>query len=648
VTKPPDPDGARDRELGLFAPITRRDVLQGMGTAFAGALATPWIARAGKDEAAFPVLADDYPPARTGLRGSHPGSFEVAHARVLNGQRWTRPEVLDERYDLVVVGAGISGLAAAYFYRRAAGGDARILILDNHDDFGGHARRNEFQYAGRSHIGLGGSVFLEYSDYSDTTRGLLQELGVDIEAVVEQQDPDFIFGPLGLESGIYFDAAGYGRDVLVTGRLLPPGLVGPGGVPNLAPHVASLPLSAEARRGLHRLLTEPADHLPELPDDARPAALQRLSYQDFLVKRAGLSEEVAQLFHAFPKANWGLGADAVPTLDALLFGLPGLRGLGDWGRELEQQLGREAGIVGALLPDGNATIARLLVRALVPAVADGSTLEDVVAARFDYAQLDRPGSPVRLRLRSTAVHVDPLPGDAGSDVTYVRGGRAQRVRARNCVLACYNAMIPFLCPALPEAQQQALRYGQKTPLVSSNVLLREGALLKRAGAASFYSPGRLHTMAFAQGRTVGRYASGWNPAEPVVLHMIGALAPGTPGMSANQQFLEGRRRLLGMSFEDFEREIRSHLAGLFGAAGFDPASDILAITVNRWPHGYAYEANPLFDPDWPEGQAPNEIGRRRFGRIAIANSDAGYHAYVDGAIDQAQRAVEELVKAELV
>ena len=104
-------------------------------------------------------------------------------------------------------------------------------------------------------------------------------------------------------------------------------------------------------------------------------------------------------------------------------------------------------------------------------------------------------------------------------------------------------------------------------------------------------------------------------------------------------------QLLVTTFETFERQIRDQLVRMVAAGGFDPARDIEAITVNRWPHGYGYEYNPLFDPEWPEGQQPHVLGRKRFGRITIANSDSGATAYTDVAIDQAYRAVNELLAA---
>ncbi|HEY5656661.1 MAG TPA: NAD(P)-binding protein [Myxococcota bacterium] len=638
---------ARDRELGLFAPITRRDVLHGASAALIAAFAAPWASLASRAAA---DLDGEYPPARTGMRGSHPGSFEVAHDRARAGRTWRSPQVLDETYDLAVVGGGLSGLAAAYYYRAAAGKDARILILDNHDDFGGHARRNEFRQAGRTYAAMGGSVFLEYGHFSDVTHRLIRELGVDIAELLERQDLEFLNRPLGLRSGIYFDADTYGKDVVVQGDLFPLGRRDAKGVSELARRLEAMPLPEPVRRELERFLTQRADYLAEVPSAQKPAALSKLSYRDFLCKRAGLSDAAADLFQRSTHAYWGAGIDAVPAWNAMReWGLPGWRGLGAYGAGVEKELaGSFAAAEGAIFADGNASIARLLVRALIPGAAPGDDMHDVVRARFDYARLDRSGAPVRLRLGSTAVHVDRLAEDAGVDVTYVRGGSAQRVRARNCVLACDHAMIPHLCPALPQEQKRALGYGVRTPLVSSNVLLRSGAFLTRLGAAGFYSPGRLHSMAFALGPCEGRDASNWSVEGPTVLQLFAAIAPPVPGATIREQFRQGRKRLLGMSFEDFEREIREHLSGLLGATGFDAARDILAITVNRWPHGYAYQQNSLFDPEWPKGGAPYEIGRRRFGRIAIANSDAAWHAYVDGAVDEAHRAVEALRSAGMV
>jgi spermidine dehydrogenase len=637
----------RDRELGLFQPITRRDLLHGAGVAAVGAITAPLAAFSEEAEFAPEHAPDYYPPTRTHLRGNHEGSFEVAHARAWQGKQWPNPTRVDEGYDLVVVGGGISGLAAAYFYR-AAHKDARVLVLDNHDDFGGHAKRNEFHHAGERYLSIGGSVYLEHTRYGDVTLGLLDELGVDIARLRENQDEDFLHRPFGLESGVFFDSDHYGTDRLLTGPLLPFTLAGPDGEYRWREQVSRIPISAKARTELERFLSERTDYLADVPDAKKAAALSKMPYHDFLVKHAGLPDEAAGIYQRYLAVYAGVGADATAADYCMRGGLPGLRGLGTYGRALETEMSSyPAGTVGAYFPDGNATVPRLLVRALIPGVAAGENMEDVIGARFDYSSLDAPGSKVRIRLNSTAVHVDPPKADdEGVSVTYVRGGRAYRIRARDCVLAGYHEMIPHLCPQLPEEQKAALRYGVKTPLVSTNVLLRNGKALTGVGAAGFYSPGRFHTMAFAYGRSLGNHRQDWNPEKPITLHMIAAPGSEVHAGSMRDRFRAGRRRLYEMTFTDYEREVREHLAGMLGGGGFDPSRDVLAITVNRWPHGYAYDRDPLHDPEWREGEAPHEVGRRRFGRIAIANSDAGAAAYLDCAVDQAHRAVQELVADE--
>jgi len=637
----------RDRELGLFRPITRRDLLHGAGLAVVGSMTAPLAALSKEEEFEPERAADYYPPARTGLRGDHPGSYEVAHRRAWRGKKWQNPTDIDESYDLIVVGGGISGLAAAHFYR-AAHKDARILILDNHEDFGGCAIRNEFQHAGERYLANGGSVYLEYGDYSDITLGLLGEVGIDIERLIENQGPDSsLTRPFGMESGVYFDSEHFGRDQLMTGPLVPFTGTGPDGEYHWVKRVGDLPISAAAQGQLKRFLTQRTDYLADVPDAQKMEALSKISYHDFLVKHAGLPEEAARIYQRYTAPLFSAGTDAVPALDGLYLGMPGLRGLGDFGRAMEAELQKAAdnatGPGGAYFPDGNSTLPRLQVLKLIPGVSSAKNQEEVATARFDYARLDAAGSPVRLRLNSTAVHVDS--GDGGVAVTYVRGGRAYRARARDCVLACYNEMIPYLCPQLPEAQKEALDYGTKAPLVSTNVLLQNGKALEKVGAAGFYAPGRFHSAIFGYGLSLGDHHQDWNPNKPMVLHMIAGPGSEIASGSARERYREGRELLEGMSFTDYEREIREHLAGMLGGGGFDPARDIQAITVNRWPHGYTYERNSLYDPEWPEGQAPWEIGRQRFGRIAIASADAGGSALINVAIDQAHRAVTELVQS---
>ena len=230
------------------------------------------------------------------------------------------------------------------------------------------------------------------------------------------------------------------------------------------------------------------------------------------------------------------------------------------------------------------------------------------------------------------------------EIAYFRGGDVYTVRARACVLACWNMMIPYLCPELPQRQKEALRYPVKTPLIYANVALRNWRAFKALGIASAYAPGSyFSSLSLNAVVDIGDYKSPRAPDEPMLVRMV--RTPCQPGLPERDQNRAGQHDILNTTFETFERNIRDQLARILGIGGFDAASDIQAITVNRWPHGHAYEYNSLYDPIWPPGQAPNEIGRKPFGKIHIANSDAGAFAYANEAIDQGYRAVQEIVTA---
>jgi spermidine dehydrogenase len=638
-------DRHSDRRLGMDRPIQRRDVLQG---AMVGAVSTALGAVIGAADA----YADDlhtvsqdtpgyYPPRLAGLRGSHPGSFEAAHA-LRDGTFWESagaPPAPDESYDLCVVGGGISGLSAAYFYRER-NPDARILILENHDDFGGHAKRNEFVLDGRLSLMNGGTMGIDSpTPYSAVADGLLRALGVDPPALRKQSSDRNFYAARGMAKGIFFDRETFGADKLC---------VGAGSRPMEA-MLADAPLSERSKHDVARIYAGEGAAMPGLSDAAIKDRLSRISYEaylrDVLHVDAGALRVMQQLTHG----EWGVGIDAVPALDAWGFGYPGFD-------DLALRPGRaprmgytgggyaEGGSYSFHFPDGNASIARLLVRSLVPDAIPGNSATDIVTAPTDYAQLDKATNQVRLRLSSIVTLVRnqrAAAHTAGVEIVYFRFGKLRQVRARDCVLACWNGVVPYVCPELPAAQKEALRYQVKTPLLYVSVALRSWRAFATLGVSSVYYPAMYFANAALNAATnIGGYHSVADVDEPVLLHMV--RTPCSPGLSQRDQNRAGRAEMQTTSFEDFERHIRDQLARTLAAGGFDPASDITAITVNRWPHGYAYEYNSLFDPDWPTGQAPHEIGRKPCGRVAVANSDSGAGAYTDVAIDQAHRAVMEL------
>ena len=623
--------------------IDRRDFLDGV--ALAG------LARGVPARAAAADQPGYYPPLLTGLRGSHPGSFEAAHA-LRDGD--SGPGAITdsgETYDLIIVGGGISGLAAAWFHRQDNPG-ARILILDNHDDFGGHAKRNEFDLDGKLHLMNGGTMMIDSPrPYSKVAAGLLTALGIDPVALSAASLRPEIYQGLGV--GMFFDRASFGSDRLVPGVPAEP-------VPDdWRAFLARTPLSPLVRSEVLRIETGRIDYLAGLDDAARKDRLSRLSYRDYLADIAKVSPGTLAYYQQRTQGEWTTGIDAISALDCWGFGLPGFLGLGLVPRAHPRMSFTPAGYVEGgsdsfHFPDGNASIARLLVRALVPGAIPGRDATDVVTARCDYGRLDLPGNDVRIRLSSIVTRVRHVGDPAKAPLVEVQyrtggkgalvGGEAAALRGKSVVLACWNAMIPYLCPDLPAAQQAALHALVKGPLVYVSVALRNWQAFHRLGVWRVASPGSYFTSATLNWPVdIGSHRAERDPAKPILLFL--SRTPCSPGLPEHDQNRAGRAELLDTDFATFEREIRAQLQAMLGAGGFDAARDISAITVNRWPHGYSPEYNFLWQPDVPLTEQPHIIGRARFGRIVIANADSGGGAYTDIAIDQAWRAVQELRSA---
>ena len=647
-----------DRNLGMDRSISRRDLLLGMGALAASAFLP---SRAFADEMLRLERAGEvgpgYPPGLTGMRGSHVGSFEVAHQLAREGRRDWGPvrEPDADLYDLVVVGGGVSGLAAAHFYRKEHP-SARILILDNHDDFGGHAKRNELQASGRNIIGHGGSQSLmSPGSYSDVAKGLFADLGIQPKRLDAGYDSDF-YKRNGLTGGIYFDRETFGVDRTIPHPLM---MAFESWVPiarsplSRKEAIARIPISKAAKREMTRLLETRKDTLPDHSYSEEEDYLYSISYREFLSRHMGLREPEIFTILENLTLDTGLGIEAVtageafdwwemPGIDATSRG--GIRGrLSRWYGGLSEEPYTHH------FPDGNASVARMLVRSMIPDVAPGTTMEDVVMARFDYSKLDRANSEIRVRLLSTVVHVehDGTPQSSNRvGITYVRGGRANRVWGRHCVLACYNSAIPYLCPELPAPQREALSKLVKSPILYTNVAVRNWNPWKNLGVGILANPGSYHTLSMLDYPVdLGGHRYPRDPDEPVIVHMERFPHRSNAGLTPREQFRAGRHELFSTTYESIERAVRQQLAGSLSEGGFDPARDIEAITVNRWAHGYVVEINPLFDEmyeDDRDERYPFVRGRKPFGRISIANSDAGSTSLLEVAIDEAHRAVQEL------
>jgi spermidine dehydrogenase len=609
--------------------ITRRDFMNGIAIAVAGAAGADFSGA----HAAEVTTTPNYPPNRDGLRGSHVGSFEAAH-RLRDGSPFDVSQApLAEHHDLVVVGAGISGLAAAHFYRQRRP-NARVLILDTNDDFGGHAKRNEFVVDGQTLLGYGGTQSIDgpAHKWDGVAKGLLKDLGIDVARFNQAFDQDF-YARWNLQQSVFFKKEVFGVDRLVR---RPFGHwqeldEDPHDSQALRAYLDQFPLGSKARGQLFEMIWSDRDVLSGKTAQQRLAVLEHLSYRDFIKQYWDADDEVLKFLQTRTHELWAVGIDAVPASETLT--LPGLKAQR---AALEQE--REEPYI-YHFPDGNASIARMLVRRLIPGIAPGGTMEDIVLARFDYAQIDRPEQPVRIRLNSTAVDVRNAAG--GVEVAYVNGGAVTRVAATACVLACYHAMIPYIAPEAQPKQRAALHDNVRAPLVYVNVVVRNWQPWHTLGVAYIDNPGGTFSAALDYPVSLDGYRFSADPSKPACLHLMHSPTAPNQGLNMREQYRAGRARLYAMSFADFEREIRDELGRMLGSAGFDFDRDVTNITVNRWPHGYAYTPTPLYDDPKQQDRIARQA-RQRLGHIAIAGSDSGWDAYTHVAIDQAHRAVREL------
>jgi spermidine dehydrogenase len=638
-----EPLSDRDRKLGMDRPIARRDFLNGVALGVGGVLvagAAPGFARvagaAGGDGGATGTYVGT-------LGGHSQTAMDVMHA-IRDGTFWdAAPEVTDtaEQYDLVVVGGGASGLAAAWLYRLERP-DARILVLENNTEFGGHARRNEFKMSdGSTLIGYGGSQSMQTPSYwSPLVTQMIADIGIDVSRFETFYDATWS-EDRGLTGAVFFPAAAFGSDVLVATDGA------------AADWVPKTPLNDRAKADLIELLDSPPDYLAGMTRDEKLELLSRTTYADFLTDICGYDEQLVEFFQHSTEGYFGMGIDGTTALDAWGNYNPGFDGmdLGDTPYPTMSPSGRLAltdpDPYIYHFPDGNAGVARSLVRSLVPSALPGSTMEDLVTTAVVAGELDVEGNPVRIRLASSVVRVEHEGAVDDAEtvaVTYLAGDELRRVTAGHVVLACWHRVIPYVTDEISEEQVTALNDQIKIPLLYTNVAIRNWEAFAELGIDGFECIG-----GFWDGASIdfpvsmGDYQFADQPADPVVLHLSKVPLTGDPAMSAREQAQAGRESLVTITFEEMEREIRGMLGAALGPAGFDPATDIEGITVNRWSHGYALEYMRPWDQFWPDGPLPIEVSRRGYGRVAIANSDAGAFAYVHSAIDQAARAVAELL-----
>ncbi|WP_327088309.1 NAD(P)-binding protein [Nonomuraea sp. NBC_01738] len=645
------------RELGMGRPISRRDFFDGVAMA-AGTAALGSLAGCGGISQSEPgvigttdlqVPSDvKFPPGLHGLQGNTPQALSVPHA--LRDDRFWQyagtPESTGENYDLVVVGGGISGVTAAFEWLRRDP-KARILILENHDEIGGHARRNEFYPKARSGplIGYGGSQSLEApSVWTPEGKEVLKQLGVEVQKFDKYFDQN-LYTDLKMYDSVMCDKETFPADRLIK---YTPGI-------KAEQWVAQLPIAEQAKRDLLRLYGNPPDWFPGLSQPEKEAKLASLTYSQFLLDVCKAHPDVERFLRTQSSDEWAYSTRAFGAIDAWGsadgWDYPGFQGL-KLNSDKPSKFNSPSMIKGWTaedpyiyhFPEGNQALVRMMVGRMIPGFASATDMDGITTATFDYGRLDLPANRVRFRLSSPVVmaHNDGYPDTATTaTVGYFDGHQIKTVRAGAVVMACWNMVIPYLVTALPAEQKQAMHQAVKMPLLYAMVQLRNWEAWRKVGinhtrwTGAYWCVSELDYPVSMPG-----YECPKDPSQPINVHMIAA--PCQSEMGPSDGAIAGRHTLIKTDFSFMEYTIRDQLARLLGSGGFDPGKDIEAITVNRWGHGYAPEYCRPWNAFYPEGPFPAEAARQRFGRIAIANSDSIPAAYADAAITAAFRAVGEL------
>ena len=607
--------------------IARRDFINGT-LMVAGASMLPFKS---SSQAVMAALNPEYyPPALTGLRGSHPGSNEHAHSQALTKQTdWGPTTDLKEEYDLVVVGGGLSGLSAAYFYQQEHGRDKKVLILDNHDDFGGHAKRNEHTIGRDTRISYGGSQSLVQPNHAhEIVRNLLEDIGIDLDRFKTAYDTDF-FKRHNLGAVTYFNKRIFGEDKVVKHPYCnyPNYVEGLQGAKLSSKEAAQqAPLSDSGKKQLLRVLNGGL-HTLKVPKEELQNYTRTHFYFDYLKDTLGVNDPGVLRMARHSGLDWGsTGTELMSIATARSCGALGFAPVAVFDEDNPYI---------HHFPDGNAGVARALVKWLIPGVARGNNAEELVLAKFNYAKLDKSSNTARIRLNSTVVNVEHGDEPRNSNdvsVNYINDNKSYQVHARDVVMACYNMIIPHIVSGLPEEQSAALKLQGKSPMQYTTVGLRNWRAMKALGIGVAMSPGNMHQAVLMDFPvSMGGYEYTRTPDDPCVIQMI-SCPYGKFGEPRREQFREARYRMLGLQFKDYEHEIRSHLSGMFPSELFDFDRDVASISVNRWAHGYS-NGGP--------GDS-TRIGRQPFGRITIANSDSAPGSDAKTAMMMAHRAVNEL------
>jgi len=619
----PAPD---DDRLGMNEPISRRDFVNGALLAGAGLLLSgnaPFEASPADEWNGYGGVGD--------YRLSNGNTYDVmSAAHAMRDGAFDKSPATDtgEMYDMLCVGGGLSGLAAAVFFQKSKGG--RCLVLDNHPIFGGEAKRNELLVDGQRLIAHQGSaIFLvpQKGGYTDRfyemigmDRGTFDyqrwggpspEMPLHQSPYAEPKNYGFYFGPqFGTRPGVW--------------------VIDPWGR-----NLEGAPLGAAAKEDLMRWHTvSDTGPRPQTEGDAISRKLDTITLEDHLMARHGISRDTVRTFLSpVEGGGYGLGPDVLSAYCAYAI-------------ETQFPGDGDAPLGDQMFPDGNTGFARLMVKTLIPDAFEGPrTVEAVWQSRVNFAALDRAGQNTRIRLNATVVRVEHAGDPANAPdvvVTYAKGKRLFRVKARAVVMAGGSWTSKHIVRDLPARHREAYAQFYRSPCLMANVAVRNWRFLYKMGMSGCrWFEGLGNYLSVRRMATLGSESLTISPDSPTVLTIKVLFAQ--PGLPIAEQGAHGRAKLLATSFAQYERAFRQQLAEMFAPGGFDPRRDIAGIILNRWGHAYV-NPQPGFFFGVGGKPAPRDVLRNApHGRIAFANTDLAGAMDHRNSIREADRAVKQLV-----
>jgi spermidine dehydrogenase len=617
------PGPEEKRRLGLGRHITRRDFVNGMMVGAGGLMVSGCIGL--RSESNVPAKTADLLPSSKkfylGGDGANIGNTITDGHLVRDSYNFGTAADTDETYDLVVVGGGLGGLTAAYFYNRDTTRDVKVLILDNHSDFGGDSQRNELTVVGKSEtknikVTMGGDYqWAIEEEYGDVIQ-LWKELGIDLS-----EDSDLAFAPEAYKDHIYINGQWH-MDFWEKGY-----------------KSENSPWSPKAIADFDDMFDNyltPFEWEPWYQVKADLAELDKISFKQWMEEK-GWHEDVIYLMDMWVRSDFGSGADTMSAANGMWDYSGGDYTMWKW-------------------PGGMSGFSRHLVNALIPEALDG---RDVITGELDETTYDRPENDVNLRLESTVVEVEHKGSAENSDhvtIKYLKDGTLYQLKAKSVIMAGGGYMTKNVVKGLPQKQKDAYDKFHYSAYMVANVWINNSRALDKLNfgySGGIWNPIVANYLTVADGITKEGNAPDRDPERPNCITMW------CPQLQ-DSRFDEGdykkqcehaRAKMLSTSFEEYETMLRQELENVLGDAGFNPAEDIEGIAINRWGHaeiicypGFAFGSG---SSDEPIPGVPTYDAARPFGRIFFAHTDLNGTANNQGTTRISLKAVNDIFDAGL-